>query len=277
MSNFVEFTKEEIDTLLNENPKKINFIPLNIIYVLALLSYIFYFNKRIAENKKKLVNIILVVLGVLIIIINMKYSHSNYIQSYIHSIDDNNYKVIIIKNLLSEEECDKLLEDVNLANKAFQESEVSNSDGTQGISDYRKSKQVWLKEHDSEICRKITNISKLFTGCPEKNMEDLQVVEYDTSGYFKEHYDPETTYDGSNIKDRAYTLIFYLNNVEEGGETYFKNIDTKVSPKKGDAVFFKSLSQNNKLLHNSLHQGMPVIKGKKHICNKWIHLNTYVP
>jgi prolyl 4-hydroxylase len=277
MSNYVEFTKEEIDILLNEKPKQINFIPLNIIYVFAILSYIFYFNKKIVENKKKIINIILVVLGVLIIIINFKYSHSNYIQSYIHSINDGNYKVILIKKLLSEEECDKLLEDVKIVNKPFQESEVSNSDGTQGVTDYRKSKQVWLKEHDSEICKKITNISKILTGCPERNMEDLQVVEYDTSGYFKEHYDPETSYSGSNIKDRAYTLLFYLNNVEEGGETYFKNIDTKVSPKKGDAVFFKSLNKNNKLLKNSLHQGMPVIKGNKLICNKWIHLNTYVP
>lgn len=277
MNNYVEFTKEEIYTLLNNSPKQINFIPLNMIYVLILLSYIFYFNKKVADNKKKIINIIFIVLGVLIIILNLKFSNKNYIQSYIHSINDDNYKVILIKNLLSDEECDKLIEDIKINNKPFQESEVNNSDGSQGVTDYRKSTQVWLKDHESEICKKITNISKLLTGCPEKNMEELQVVEYDTSGYFKEHYDPETSYSGSNIKDRAYTLLFYLNNVEEGGETYFKNIDTKVSPKKGDAVFFKSLYENNKLLQKSLHQGMPVLKGKKFICNKWIHLNTYIP
>jgi hypothetical protein len=46
-------------------------------------------------------------------------------------------------------------------------------------------------------------------------MEDLQIVEYDVSGYFKQHYDPTVDDKNSNIKDRAYTLLFYLNNVEE--------------------------------------------------------------
>jgi hypothetical protein len=57
---------------------------------------------------------------------------------------------------------------------------------------------------------------------------------------------------------------------------YLNKIDTKVTPSKGDAVFFKSLDQSSgKLLVNSLHQGMNVIKGKKIICNKWIHLNKF--
>ena len=107
-------------------------------------------------------------------------------------------------------------------------------------------------------------------------MESLQLVKYDVSGYFKEHYDSEPDKSkNNNIKDRAHTFIVYLNNVEEGGETRFPKLDLNVNPKKGMGIYFKTLLPNSVLLKKSLHQGMPIIRGEKYIVNKWIHLNKF--
>ena len=48
-----------------------------------------------------------------------------------------------------------------------------------------------------------------------------------------------------------------------------------VATPKRYGVIFKSLSENNELLSNSLHTGKPIIKGNKYICNKWIHIDKF--
>ncbi len=261
----------------NNNNSYIPFFMIGSFLIIIIILWIFRKNQLINKNLK-IIKIVLLVLALLMLIINISFYNklNNPVLEYVNNIDDSNYSVILVKNLLSNEECDQLLNDIEKGGKPFETSKVYNSDGSHKVTDYRNSKQVWLKDNHSKICEKITNIAQIFTGKPVENMEELQIVEYDVSGYFKEHYDPTVDDNKSNIKDRAYTLLFYLNNVEEGGETYFNKIDTKVTPSKGDAVFFKSLDQSSgKLLVNSLHQGMNVIKGKKIICNKWIHLNKF--
>jgi hypothetical protein len=47
---------------------------------------------------------------------------------------------------------------------------VYENDGNHKVTDYRNSKQIWLKDNDSTICQKITNIAQIFTGKPVENM-----------------------------------------------------------------------------------------------------------
>ena len=185
-------------------------------------------------------------------------------------ITNDNYKIIQINKLLTNDECDDI---INLSNNyTFNDSETMSEYGNV-TTNYRKSTQIWLND-SNPIVHKLSKLSNIITNYPIENMEELQYVYYDTSGYFKEHYDPEPS-KNTNIKDRIFTIIFYLNDVEDGGETYFKNIDTYIKPQKGDCVIFKSLLSNGQLLTNSLHQGMPVKKGNKIICNKWIHIHKF--
>lgn len=269
MSYLLEIDKNNINSVLNTNYYLI-------IILVATLSFLYIFrNKDLIKNNIKLIIIfiILFVLMIFIIYFNRRMKRK-YIQKKVTDISDDNYYVIYIKNLLTDEECDKLLEESNKINRVMEESKVYSEEKSM-ITDYRKSKQKWIKDNESSISKKITNIANLFTNKPTKNMEDLQLVEYGVNGYFKEHYDPTINEKNSNINDRAFTLLFYLNNVEEGGETYFNKINLKVSPSKGDAVFFKSLDDKQNLLNNALHQGMEIKKGKKFICNKWIHLGKF--
>jgi prolyl 4-hydroxylase len=151
---------------------------------------------------------------------------------------------------------------------------IVNTNGNEK-TDYRNSKQIWLNDNVSPIVKKISNVTEIMTNLPKKNMEELQMVKYDTSGYFKQHYDPYVDDPNSNIRDRIYTILIYLNDVEEGGETYFNNLNISIKPKKGTGVIFKSLLSDNTVLKKSLHQGMSVLKGNKIICKKWVHIKKF--
>lgn len=65
------------------------------------------------------------------------------------------------------------------------------------------------------------------------NMEFPQLLHYSTEeGFYKAHADS-----GPSIQ-RIFSAILYLNNVEEGGETYFNKFNVSVKPVAGRLVLF---------------------------------------
>jgi prolyl 4-hydroxylase len=99
------------------------------------------------------------------------------------------------------------------------------------------------------------------------NCEDLQVVHYETGGYYKDHFDTDfKSMDGQRI----YTFIIALNDDYEGGETEFPILNKKFRLKTGDALFFQNLNNNGSFTPKALHGGRPVKSGEKWICNLWI-------
>lgn len=68
---------------------------------------------------------------------------------------------------------------------------------------------------------------------PFSNMEYLQLLHYSTEeGFYRPHADS-----GPGMQ-RIFSAVLYLNDVSEGGETYFNKFDISVSPKAGRLVIF---------------------------------------
>jgi prolyl 4-hydroxylase len=172
----------------------------------------------------------------------------------------------IIDDFLTPEECDeiiKIAEEVGLKpSTVYQSSEETHKSDT--VS--RISEQVWLKDSQSEIVKKIESKVSELSGMPIKNQEDLQVVKYVDNGFFKNHWDLPDSY---KKYQRYMTFLMYLNDDFEGGETVFPKLQTTVFPKKGRvAIFYNSDLEGNKL-EDSLHSGN-IVKGTKWICTKWV-------
>jgi hypothetical protein len=125
-----------------------------------------------------------------------------------------------------------------------------------------------------EVLHKIEKISETFTDIPIVNQEGLQVLKYNEGEQYESHHDffhhDHKEYDKVMAEggQRIFTVYFYLNNVEEGGETFFPRLNVKVKPKMGRAVIWQNVIDGEPY-HPSLHWGMPPIKGVKWGCTKW--------
>jgi prolyl 4-hydroxylase len=148
--------------------------------------------------------------------------------------------------------------------------------------DIRKSKTAWLSRDDSIVKSVIERVCKL-TGIPHNHAEKLQVVRYEPDGYYKEHHDAacdpgKESYEfEKNGGQRKVTMLIYLSDGFEGGNTRFPKLNLDMKPDKNGAILFYPLAKDiNKCHPNALHAGMPVTKGEKYIANVWLREKAYV-
>ena len=74
-----------------------------------------------------------------------------------------------------------------------------------------------------------------------------------------------------NWGQRVYTFFIYLNDVPEGGETNFPQLDLQFKPARGRAILWENLTKDKSIRHKlSEHGGMPVKEGVKWAINVWI-------
>ncbi|KAF3507822.1 hypothetical protein F2Q69_00008989 [Brassica cretica] len=159
----------------------------------------------------------------------------------------------------------------------------------------RTSSGTFLKRGQDEIVEEIENRISDFTFIPVENGEGLQVLHYEVGQKYEPHHDYFS--DAYNVKrggNRIATVLMYLSDVEEGGETVFPAAKGNISdvpwwnelsqcgreglsvlPKKRDALLFWSARPDATLDPSSLHGGCPVIKGNKWSSTKWFHFNEY--
>ena len=72
------------------------------------------------------------------------------------------------------------------------------------------------------------------------------------------------------------TCLLYLNDVEQGGGTSFPKLDMEVRARKGRMLLFHNCHADSTIRHpDSLHGGMPVLKGEKWACNFWFRESSY--
>jgi prolyl 4-hydroxylase len=108
--------------------------------------------------------------------------------------------------------------------------------------------------------------------------EQLQLVHYNVGQEYTAHHDFGYAAAGDKVQGARYaTLLFYLNEPEQGGETEFPrwfNGETArgltTSPKKGKAVLFYSQLPDGNMDDLSHHAALPVREGEKFLMNLWV-------
>lgn len=116
---------------------------------------------------------------------------------------------------------------------------------------------------------------------PADHGEGLQILRYQPGQEYKPHFDYfDPTLAGSHKAlakggQRVATALLYLSDVEAGGETYFPEINLKVTPGQGDLLLFYNLFANGQPDPKTLHASLPVITGEKWVSTKWIRQQPY--
>ena len=186
-----------------------------------------------------------------------------------HKIGDYRFHGYIMENLLSHEECDKIIKD---SQGRFAPSKITTQDSEP--DKYFRTSHTYNFDNtifNNHIDNKISN----FMNIPNTYSELTQVQYYDVGNEFKAHIDyfiPNTNeWDmyAAEKGQRTWTVTVYLNDVENGGTTDFVNIGLKVKPQKGSAVIWNNLYKTGEGNPDSLHTGTPVISGNKYIITKW--------
>ncbi|XP_072955504.1 probable prolyl 4-hydroxylase 3 [Typha angustifolia] len=202
-------------------------------------------------------------------------------------------RAFVYHNFLSKEECEYLIE---LAKPHMEKSTVVDAaTGKSKDSRVRTSSGMFLRRGQDKIVRTIEKRIADFTFIPVEHGEGLQILHYEVGQKYEPHYDYFLDeYNTKNGGQRIATVLMYLSDVEEGGETVFPSAKgnssslsyynelsecakkgLSVKAKRGDALLFWSMRPDATLDPSSLHGGCPVIKGNKWSSTKWMHIQEY--
>ena len=190
--------------------------------------------------------------------------------------------VVTFDNFLTDDEVNALIDTVEGTWERSTDTGSANEFGEVGrvLSTGRTSSNAWCRhkcESHPDVQRVQQKITEV-TGIPSGHSESFQVLQYDLGQKYNAHMD----YGGFTQGDRTcgpriLTFFLYLSDVEEGGETAFPLLNIAVKPKKGKALLWPSVKDDDLIRHEplALHEARPVIKGKKYAANSWIHLYGY--
>lgn len=179
------------------------------------------------------------------------------------------FKINEVPNFLNFEECDDIVR--------FIEMDV--------IARYKENnKMFWRNLQDNEnmnamFGRVNVKLRKLFNTIINKtyHMENLEIGFYETGNTCQHHYDACNGYVqycdhfDKEHGPRQISIIIYLNDEFQGGNTYFRKINKNIKPERGKLVWFENYNSNNQfIIDETEHCGDVVRDKKKYICVTWI-------
>lgn len=83
-----------------------------------------------------------------------------------------------------------------------------------------------------------------------------QILRYSEGGHYVAHSDA-----GEDLQDRYFSVVCYLNDDFDGGQTSFPYLDYAARPRRGRAIIFPS---------RYLHRAEPVTRGRKYVVVSWL-------
>jgi prolyl 4-hydroxylase len=185
--------------------------------------------------------------------------------------------ITILGGLLSDEECDALIE---AARPAMARSSVLDmATGAAQVTDVRTSNGMFFQRGQNEVVARVEARLARLCSWPVENGEGIQILQYGPGAEYRPHYDyfdPREPGTATILKrggHRVATIVMYLSEPARGGGTVFPDIGLEVGPRRGNAVFF-----SYDIPHpdsKTLHGGSPVQEGEKWIATKWLRENEF--
>jgi prolyl 4-hydroxylase len=149
--------------------------------------------------------------------------------------------------------------------------------GGNALADERRHSSTYFDITESDlmteaICTRVCALA----GLPTAHAEALQVLHYKPGEYFAPHLDcwnPEFAGHAETLRlygQRAYTVLVYLNDDFEEGETEFLWLKQRYKGGKGDALMFRNVAADGLPDPRTMHAGRPPAAGEKWLLSVWI-------
>ncbi|KXZ48876.1 hypothetical protein GPECTOR_25g461 [Gonium pectorale] len=214
-----------------------------------------------------------------------------------------NPRAFVHHNFLTEAECDHL---VHIGTQRVSRSLVVDSaTGQSKLDDIRTSYGAAFSRAEDPVIAEIEERIAEWTHIPPAHGEPIQILRYENGQKYDAHWDwfDDPVHHKMYLSDgnRYATVLLYLSEVEEGGETNLPLADPidlsvqaienpspcaakmglSIKPRKGDALLFFDMDiQGSKGDRKALHASCPTLKaratGMKWTATKWIHNKVYM-
>ncbi|MGE7545867.1 2OG-Fe(II) oxygenase [Sporosarcina newyorkensis] len=171
--------------------------------------------------------------------------------------------IVVLGNMLSDEECDVL---IRLAADKVKRSKIGT---TREENELRTSSSMFIEDSENLIVTRVKKRVSVVMNIPIEHGEGLQILRYTPGQQYRAHHDFFSA-ESKVTNNRISTLVMYLNDVEQGGETFFPQLKFSVSPRKGTAVYFEYFYSDQMLNDLTLHGGAPVVEGEKWVATQWM-------
>ena len=195
-----------------------------------------------------------------------------------------------ISNFLTAQELDYFSDKIH--KYAFQRSYVDKQEDCQDQgttqqkstfdNQHRTSSFLSFQKQQDKVISGIEQRAADLLGCwsPTDSIEALQLVRYKKGQFFGVHHDLGNLEDNGHVqlppksiwvKRRIATIFCYLNEPDEGGETWFPEASNiRVPPETGSAVLFCNIQSDGMPDPRTVHAGTKVLAGIKYGLNIWI-------
>jgi prolyl 4-hydroxylase len=188
--------------------------------------------------------------------------------------------IVTLDAVFTPAECARL---IDLARPRLQRSTVVDPrTGTNAVVDYRSSEGMFFRPLEDLFIAELDVRLAALMNCPVENGEGLQVLRYGVGGQYPPHFDFKIPSNATNSESiarsgqRLSTLIVYLNDVLEGGETVFPEAGLAVVPRQGHGLYFEYTNSRMQVDQKSRHGGAPVMAGEKWIATKWMRARRFI-
>jgi prolyl 4-hydroxylase len=151
-----------------------------------------------------------------------------------------------------------------------------------GNSSFRTSESCDMNRHSPEIQPIDEGLAHLLGMDPAWG-ETMQGQRYAAGQYFKAHHDyfheGESYWPAMKAAggQRVWTAMIFLNDVEEGGATWFPQAGVRVKPKRGTLLAWNNMKPDGSPNTATLHEGTAVSEGVKYIITKWFREGPWTP
>eukprot|EP00928_Gymnodinium_smaydae_P013709 TRINITY_DN14981_c0_g5_i1.p1 TRINITY_DN14981_c0_g5~~TRINITY_DN14981_c0_g5_i1.p1 ORF type:complete len:515 (+),score=73.00 TRINITY_DN14981_c0_g5_i1:31-1575(+) len=171
-----------------------------------------------------------------------------------------NPNVFYVRDFLTKDECARL---IKKGRKNLQPSQTAKS------AHLRSSKSAVATQR--EVPTVVSKIRSL-VGCEASSLSYIGLTRYVKGEFYKQHYDGQDgkmTSSGFRDAARLVTVLVYLNDVREGGETDFTFLNLSVKPKCGAALLFYPMTTDYKNDDRTLHESFEAVD-EKWILTTWM-------
>jgi prolyl 4-hydroxylase len=103
--------------------------------------------------------------------------------------------------------------------------------------------------------------------------EPLHILRYAPGQEYRPHLDALT----GTTNQRRWTMLVYLNDDFEGGETAFPELGIVARGAVGDALLFENTDTKDRPDPRTVHAGRPVTSGVKWLATRWIRERRHLP